>query len=136
MIADYFNNFDLGALVSAGHSGNTGNTTGEAPNRTALHVTPHKTADKPEAVTVGNSQRCVTDVTHKAVTAVTAVQPEKPRSDRASVDTLPLLPALPEKTPCYCCHGADYWQSRINGDSICRKCHPPAPGAERVPDKT
>lgn len=38
----------------------------------------------------------------------------------------------PEGTPCYSCHGNDYWQSRITGDAICRKCHPPAPGAELI----
>src|SRR6185369_1601897 len=40
--------------------------------------------------------------------------------------------------PCYCCKGTDYW---LGGTEkyphwVCRKCHPPAPGAERLHDKT
>ena len=46
------------------------------------------------------------------------------------VEAVPTLPD-DEPSPCFCCHGQDYWLSRINGDSICRRCHPPAPGAER-----
>lgn len=41
-------------------------------------------------------------------------------------------PASPEQpTPCYCCHGQDFWLS-IHGVTICRHCHPPAQGAEKV----
>lgn len=29
---------------------------------------------------------------------------------------------------CYSCWGSDFWQSR--GGVVCRRCHPPAPGAE------
>lgn len=33
------------------------------------------------------------------------------------------------KLICYCCKSTDFWLS-IHGRMICRKCHPPAPGAE------
>ncbi len=29
---------------------------------------------------------------------------------------------------CLCCRGIDFWQGR--GAVVCRRCHPPAPGAE------
>lgn len=32
---------------------------------------------------------------------------------------------------CRACSGSDYWQS-VHGLTICRKCHPPAPSAERI----
>ncbi len=31
---------------------------------------------------------------------------------------------------CRCCNGQDFWQGA--GKTVCRRCHPPAPGAERV----
>ena len=35
---------------------------------------------------------------------------------------------------CYCCKGTDFWQSAAqNVKPICRMCHPPAPGAEHIP---
>jgi hypothetical protein len=41
---------------------------------------------------------------------------------------------LSNHRPCYCCKGTDYW---LGGTEkyphwICRKCHPPAPGAEKT----
>ncbi len=30
---------------------------------------------------------------------------------------------------CYWCWGTDFWHS-LHGLSICRRCHPPAPGVE------
>lgn len=39
-------------------------------------------------------------------------------------------PPPPEVEGCYCCKGQDFWISRINGDAICRRCHPPAHRAE------
>jgi hypothetical protein len=36
------------------------------------------------------------------------------------------------RAPCYCCKGTDYWMGGTEKYPhwICRKCHPPAPGAE------
>lgn len=38
-----------------------------------------------------------------------------------------------ERNTCYCCRGTDYWLGGTEQYSswVCRKCHPPAPGAER-----
>lgn len=34
---------------------------------------------------------------------------------------------------CPCCHGVDFWRSATQeGHSVCRTCHPPAPGAEKL----
>jgi hypothetical protein len=35
------------------------------------------------------------------------------------------------KVICHCCKKTDFWLS-IHGKYICRRCHPPAPGAEVV----
>lgn len=43
---------------------------------------------------------------------------------------VPTATASPVRT-CYACKGVDHWLS-IHGLTICRKCHPPAPGAERI----
>ena len=33
---------------------------------------------------------------------------------------------------CFCCRGSDFWQSAHDPERwVCRRCHPPAPGAER-----
>lgn len=34
---------------------------------------------------------------------------------------------------CYGCGGRDWWRSRIGGHLVCRRCHPPVPGAEATP---
>jgi hypothetical protein len=34
---------------------------------------------------------------------------------------------------CYCCGIRDWWRSRHGGHLVCRRCHPPAPGAEATP---
>lgn len=34
------------------------------------------------------------------------------------------------RSACACCGGADGWVSRISGARLCRRCHPPVPGAE------
>ena len=60
------------------------------------------------------------------------------------IKSVPVVPAVPEKNrvatdkptmtkPCYCCKGIDYWLAGTEKYPhwICRKCHPPAPGAER-----
>ena len=134
MITDYFNNFDLGALVSGGNSGNIGNITSKAAIDAALPVTTHETTDKPGLVTAGNSKPCVTYVTSMAVEPVTAVQPATPRTNTVSAATLPPLPLLLNKRPCYCCKGTDYWLAGTEQYPhwVCRKCHPPAPGAEKT----
>ena len=33
------------------------------------------------------------------------------------------------QSPCRACRGSDYWKS-VQGEKVCRTCHPPAPGAE------
>lgn len=35
-----------------------------------------------------------------------------------------------EVVTCFTCRGADWWDSTA-GQTVCRRCHPPAPGAER-----
>jgi hypothetical protein len=42
----------------------------------------------------------------------------------------PLPERWPTGGPCRCCGGMDFWTS-VYGLSVCRRCHPPAPGAER-----
>ena len=38
-----------------------------------------------------------------------------------------------QRTTCRSCGGVDYWQSAVQENhTVCRKCHPPAPGAEKV----
>lgn len=38
-----------------------------------------------------------------------------------------------EEPYCYGCGGRDRWRARIGGHLVCRRCHPPAPGAEATP---
>lgn len=38
-----------------------------------------------------------------------------------------------EEPSCYGCGGRDWWRARIGGHLVCRRCHPPAPGAEATP---
>jgi hypothetical protein len=44
-----------------------------------------------------------------------------------------LTPVPPGRT-CYVCKGTDFWQSAVTATPhyVCRKCNPPAPGAERI----
>ena len=35
------------------------------------------------------------------------------------------------RAPCLVCQGEDFWKG--TGPLICRRCHPPAPGAEKAP---
>jgi len=44
------------------------------------------------------------------------------------------LPLSNTHRPCYCCKSIDYWLAGTEKYPhwICRKCHPPAPGAERI----
>lgn len=63
-----------------------------------------------------------------------------------SVPVVPAVPVIktvaPDKLtltkPCYYCKGTDYWLAGTKKYPhwVCRKCHPPAPGAERIPNKT
>jgi hypothetical protein len=48
--------------------------------------------------------------------------------------TIPPAVYRPEsaRTTCYTCRGSDYWVSRYDAALRCRKCYPPAPGAEKV----
>lgn len=57
-----------------------------------------------------------------------------PASDPAPPPaTAPCAPDLPPADPaplvCYACRGADFWHSPFKSPT-CRRCHPPAPGAE------
>jgi len=47
------------------------------------------------------------------------------------------IPAMsPANRVCRCCNGTDFWDSAVQENiSVCRKCHPPAPGAERISPK-
>jgi len=34
---------------------------------------------------------------------------------------------------CRCCNGTDFWESAVqDGHSVCRRCHPPMEGAEKI----
>lgn len=48
---------------------------------------------------------------------------------------LTLSHVLPNRRPCYSCRSMDYWMGGTDEYPlwICRNCHPPAPGAERIP---
>ncbi len=38
-----------------------------------------------------------------------------------------------QHTVCPCCSGIDFWQSTVQENhSVCRRCHPPSPRAERI----
>ena len=64
------------------------------------------------------------------------------------INPVPVVPAVPVKNrvstdkptmkrPCYWCKSTDMWLVDIPEITWrCRRCHPPAPGAERKPDKT
>jgi len=43
-----------------------------------------------------------------------------------------------DRNTCYCCKGTDYWLAGTvkYPNWVCRRCHPPAPGAERKPSNT
>ena len=45
---------------------------------------------------------------------------------------LPDLPAIGMQADgtCFCCKGRDWWRSKVK--MTCRRCHPPAPGAEII----
>ncbi len=65
----------------------------------------------------------------------TTLGPMEDHADVAALRTRPNVPTLPhpgaaELSPaCPSCGGTDFWRSRA-GWSVCRECHPPAPGAE------
>jgi hypothetical protein len=42
-----------------------------------------------------------------------------------------------EREVCYCCKGTDFWIAGTEDDpyKLCRKCRPPIPGAERIPEE-
>lgn len=40
----------------------------------------------------------------------------------------PIRPPAEEPVTCFSCWGSDFWQG--TGALVCRRCHPPAPGAE------
>ena len=42
----------------------------------------------------------------------------------------PSISAPRARSACACCGGADGWVSRVSGMRLCRRCHPPVPGAE------
>jgi hypothetical protein len=133
MIAEYFNNLDLAAIVSAGNSGNAGNTNGKAPNNGALPVTNSFETNTPELVTGGNSTESVTDVTRTATRPVIDGQPPQTAVKPQSSQLLPVLPKLPQQRRCYWCKSTDMWLVNIPETTWrCRRCHPPVPGAEKI----
>ena len=88
----------------------------------------------------------VTPAEIESVTAQTAVKPSIDKRLQTPIHPLHLLhpkedtlslPLLPHQRPCYCCKGSDYWLAGTEQYPhwVCRRCHPPAPGAERIPDK-
>ena len=50
------------------------------------------------------------------------------QSFTASNLPLPREDADPAPLVCFSCHGRDFWYG--SGAAVCRRCHPPAPGAE------
>lgn len=45
-----------------------------------------------------------------------------------SEPNLPAAPDTPTTVVCYTCRASDFWPG--SGAVVCRRCHPPAPGAE------
>ena len=132
MIAEYFAKIDLGALCD-GNNGNLGNRGGEVATNGAVAVTDALTSVKAEPVTAGHNIPCVTNVTELVFDPVTPESLTKTPLNSASATELPVLSLLPPEKACYCCKGTDYW---LAGTAkyphwVCRKCHPPAPGAEK-----
>jgi len=66
----------------------------------------------------------------KVAPSETAVSQFSQLSQAVQSEKLP-LPSPTQRT-CYCCKGTDFWLS-IHGGTVCRRCHPPAPGAEKMP---
>ncbi len=89
--------------------------------------------DVPEClvVTGNNSDNKNIDEKQPVIKSVPVV-PAVPVKNRVATDKLPMT------KPCYCCKGTDYWLGGTEKypHRVCRKCHPPAPGTERKPDKT
>jgi len=42
-------------------------------------------------------------------------------------------PTVTAVSSCYGCGERDSWRARIGGHLVCRRCHPPVPGAEATP---
>lgn len=61
-------------------------------------------------------------------------EPTKPRSvgplgsRPPRVSRIPVPSEAPAPPVCFSCWGSDFWQG--SGAVVCRRCHPPAPGAE------
>ncbi len=89
--------------------------------------------DVPECLNeTGNSSRDKNTIEKQSVIKSVPVVPAVPVKNTVTTDK----PTLTK--PCYCCKGTDYWLAGTEKYPhwVCRKCHPPAPGAERKPDKT
>ncbi len=94
---------------------------------------PTPVPDVPERLNeTGNISSDINTIEKQHVTKSVPVVPAVPTENRVATDILPLT------KPCYCCKGTDYWLAGTEKYPhwVCRKCHPPAPGAERIPDKT
>lgn len=66
------------------------------------------------------------------------VNPESSAEDLALLAAIERLDRVPSPTTspdkaessCYGCGSRDWWRSRHGGHLVCRRCHPPVPGAE------
>ena len=60
--------------------------------------------------------------------------PETPFPGNSGIETVDVQNLTPLPDPailvCYQCRGVDFWHGQFV--TICRRCHPPAPGAEVV----
>ncbi len=75
----------------------------------------------------GNSGRAKNSLEIQAVIKSVPVVPAVPAKNRVAADK------LTSAKPCYCCKGTDFWESSTKaGYFVCRKCHPPMEGAERI----
>ena len=89
--------------------------------------------DVPECLKVtGNNNSNNNIIEKQSVSKPVPVVPAVPVKKAVATDKLTLTKS------CYCCKGTDYWLAGTEKYPhwVCRKCHPPAPGAERKPDKT
>jgi hypothetical protein len=59
---------------------------------------------------------------------------ELPFFDDEPTGVMPLVLVKTATKTCYCCKGVDFWLGGTveHPHYVCRRCHPPAPGAERM----
>jgi hypothetical protein len=85
----------------------------------------------------------VTTVTNALPSIAATIDDHNMLNNKALFEVLPMLPQLPTKMSiienmpirkCNWCKSTDFWLGGTykNPHRICRKCHPPAPGAEVI----